>query len=210
MSEPKAEWVFHLSGGRLCLDLANTVSWRAGGRPIERLRRYVDLVSWARRAGLVSDRDARRLADEARRRPGRAARVLGRAVVLREAIYRVFSAIADGRAPASADVAAVNAELAEALGRLRVARHAGRFALRWPADRLALDSVLWPVARSAADLLTSEDLGNLKTCPAGNCGWIFLDTTRNRTRRWCDMRVCGNRAKARRHYDREKARRGST
>ena len=199
-------WRFHLTGGRLCLDLANTVSWRVGGRPIERLTRYLDLVSWARQAGVLTDPEVRRLAAEARRRRHAAARVLKRAQALREAIYRVFSNISQRRAPAAPDLATLNAELADALGRLRLTGTSGAFALEWPGDAAALERVLWPVARSAADLLTSNDLELLKRCPAVDCGWIFLDLTRNRSRRWCKMQVCGNRAKARRSYARRKGR----
>src|SRR5947208_2889605 len=123
----RAHWRFHLTGGRLCLDLANTVSWRAGGRPIDRLPSYPELVSWARQAGVVTDPEARRLVAEAARRPREAGRVLGRARVLRDAIYRVFADRSAGRAPAAADVAAVNRELAEALGRFRIVLEGGRF-----------------------------------------------------------------------------------
>ena len=65
-----------------------------------------------------------------------------------------------------------------------------------------VDSILWPIAQSAADLLTSPDLAAVRMCEAPDCAWLFLDQSRNRSRRWCDMKVCGNRQKARRHYQR--------
>lgn len=198
------EFKFHLSGGRLCLDFANTVSWRSSARPAERLRSYIDLVSWSRQAGLVTAGEARRLGRGAARRSAEAARVLKRAVEGREAIYRIFSRIADGLPPAPADIARLNAQVSGALRRLGVVLKGGGFSWEWKGDPDSLDRMLWPVARSAADLLTSGGLGRLRKCGADNCGWIFLDTTRNRSRRWCDMRVCGNRAKARRHYRRTK------
>ena len=194
-------WRFHLSGGRLCLDLANTVSWRAGGRPIERLERAEDLVRWARQAGIVTAREAGRLVEAVRRDPVQGATALARARGVREAIYRLFAALADGRTPVPADLARINKELSEALRHIRVARRAdGSFTWEWDSKRPPVSGLLWPVARSAADVLTSDDLGRLKKCPSADCGWIFLDTTRNGTRRWCAMTVCGNRAKARRHY----------
>ncbi len=194
-------WRFHVSGGRLCLDLANTVSWRAGGRPIEHLRRAEDLVRWARQTGMVTAREAGRLVEAVRRDPAQGAKALAHARGVREAIYRLFAALADGQTPAPADLARINKALSEALRHIRVARRTdGSFVWEWESERSLLSGLLWPVARSAADVLTSDDLGRLKTCPSADCGWIFLDTTRNGTRRWCDMTVCGNRAKARRYY----------
>jgi predicted RNA-binding Zn ribbon-like protein len=204
MAPPRGAWVFHLSGGRLCLDFANTVSWRRGEQPVERLTTYRDLVAWSRQAGILSGPDADRLAREGRRRPGDAARALRTAIALREPIYRIFWSIAAGGWPRPADVARLNARLHEGLSRLQVVRKAGRFSLEWPATEQALDRMLWPTVRSATDLLTSADLKYLRTCAASNCGWIFLDTSRNRNRRWCDMRVCGNRAKVRRHFERKR------
>jgi predicted RNA-binding Zn ribbon-like protein len=201
----RGEWTFHLSGGRLCLDLANTVSWRASREPIERLARYADLLAWSRQAGVLTEAECRRLAAVAARRPGRGARVLEDARALRETIYRIFTRIADKGAPATADVAQLNGWLSAALGRLRVVPERERFTFDWVAEADALERMLWPAARSAAELLVSNELAYVRTCAADTCGWVFLDTTRNRTRRWCDMKVCGNRAKVRRHYHRRKA-----
>jgi predicted RNA-binding Zn ribbon-like protein len=202
---PPKPWRFHLSGGRLCLDLANTVSWRASGRPIDRLERGEDLVRWARQARIITEREAVRLVAAVRDTPAQGRAALTQARVFREAIYRLFSALADDRAPAGSDLARINAELSEASRHLRVARRPdGTFDWAWEGVPLGLRRILWPVARSAALVLTSDDLGRLKKCPAADCGWIFLDATRNGTRRWCHMTVCGNRAKARRFYARNR------
>ncbi len=198
------EYLFELSGGRLCLDFANTVSGSRTVRPTERLRSYGDLVSWSRQAGVVTDGQAERLLRQAGRRPSDAAAVLERAVALREAIYRVFSAVAAGRAPGPADLAGLNEALAGALARSRLVPAGGRFAWSWADDEAALDPMLGPVTRSAADLLTSDDLGLVRECASDDCTWLFMDTSRNRSRRWCDMRSCGNRAKARRHRERRR------
>src|SRR6266542_5440438 len=101
---PRRPWRFHLSGGRLCLDLANTVSWRASGRPIERLERAEDLVRWGQQARVITRGEAGRLAAAVRHRPVRGATALAQARLVREAVYRVFSALADGQAPEGADV----------------------------------------------------------------------------------------------------------
>jgi predicted RNA-binding Zn ribbon-like protein len=201
---PADRWMFHLSGGRLCLDLANTVSWRRGGQPIERLRDYGDVVAWARQARVLAEREARLLQGEAMRHPSAAARVLARARALREAIYRLFAALARGTAPNAADLAHLDQELNDALRHLHLVQARPGFALAWPTVTGQLGHPLWAVARSAAEVLTSDDLRRLKTCPAANCGWVFLDTTRSGTRRWCDMTVCGSRAKARRYYARHR------
>jgi predicted RNA-binding Zn ribbon-like protein len=203
-------WIFHRSGGSLCLDLANTVSWRRSAEPIERLPTYGDLAEWARQSGIVTAPAARTLEREAARHPAPAARLLARTRALREAIYRVFAGLAAGRPPESADLTLVDREVHDALRALHLSPTRSGFTLAWPLDAgppLALP--LWAAARSAADLLTSVDPRRLKTCPASNCGWIFLDLTKSGTRRWCAMEACGSRAKARSYYARRRSSRGS-
>lgn len=200
---------FELSGGRLCLDFANTLSKRLTSHPKELLASYGDLAAWSRQAGLVTEREAGVLIREAKRRPADAAAVLERATALREAIYRIFSAVA-GEGPAGGgDLATLNAALSEALPLLGIVPKGGSFAWRWTGDGQRLDRMLWPVTRSAADLLTSGELAAVRECEAESCAWLFMDRSRNRSRRWCDMKACGNRAKARRHYERKKAGHGT-
>ena len=198
-------WDF--SGGRLDLDFANTVEDRPGTRPLDGLTSYARLVDWARAAGLLPDGGAERLLAAAAARPSAAAAVLKRAVALREAIYRVFLAVAHRRPPEPTDLAALNAELARSMARARVVPVPadGGFAWGWEADDEELDRMLWPIARSAADLLTSERTSAVRECSARDCSWLFMDTSRNGSRRWCNMQVCGNRAKARRHQQRKRA-----
>jgi len=202
-------WTFHLSGGSACLDLANTVSWRRSRQPIERLNEYLDVVEWARQSRVLTAGDTRGLVREARRRPVTAARVLARTRALREAIYRVASGLAGGRRPRPVDLARLDRELHDALRNLHLTPRRSGAALTWSGRPGQLARPLWIAARSAAAVFTSADVGRLKTCPASNCGWVFLDTTKNGTRRWCDMRVCGNRAKARTFSARQSARRGA-
>lgn len=197
--------VFSFSGGRLCLDFANTVDWRDADEPGDRLIGYPALASWGWQASLLREDDARRLIDEAARRPDDAAATFARAIALREAIYRIFSAVAAARAPAAADLDQLNAALPEALAHARVEAAAGGFTWGWRADAGALDPMLWPVARSAAELLTSDELDRVRECADDDCGWLFMDMSRNRSRRWCSMQACGNRAKARRFYARKQA-----
>lgn len=205
MGRAREKWVFHLSGGRLCLDFVNTVSWRLSDEPRERLSTYRNLLSWAEQARLLTSREAARLAREGRRRPADADRVLRKAIGVRELIHRIFSTIVDGEMPGSTDLARLNRFLSDGLSRLQVTVKGDRFSLEWARESQALDWILWPVVRSAAELLASDHLHHVRKCAASNCGWIFLDTSRNRKRRWCDMRVCGNRSKVHRHYERQVA-----
>ena len=144
---------------------------------------------------------------EARRRPIAAARMLARTRALRETIYRVFSGIAVGTQPNGEDLAHLDRELHEALRNLHLTPTRSGAILAWSRDRGQLVRPLWSAARSAAEVLISDDVRRLKTCPASNCGWVFLDTSKNGTRRWCDMQVCGSRAKARSYYARKSGQR---
>ena len=194
-----------LLGGRLSLDLANTTDWHASDHPVESLTSYSDLVAWSQHVGILTDHRAQRLLKEAARRPVDASAVLERAIALREAIYRIFSAISHGHPPQAADLATFNAELSGALAQSQIVSTAEGFAWDWAGAEDALDGMLWPVVHDAAGLLTSEELDRVGQCADDRCGWLFLDTSRNRSRRWCSMEDCGNRAKARRHYERKRA-----
>lgn len=202
----KAGWTFELLGGRLCLDFANTVSGVRGSDPRDRLGDHATLVDWGRQAGALEEAQARRLAAEGRRRPEEAARVFAEAIRLREAIYAIFLAFAREKEPGAEELAVLNEALGRALAHRRVVRGRSCCTLGWEERPGALDAVLWPVAASAAELLVSgDDLARVRVCGLyedGECGWLFVDQTRSHTRRWCSMKDCGNRAKARRHYHR--------
>ncbi|HWW02078.1 MAG TPA: ABATE domain-containing protein [Candidatus Acidoferrum sp.] len=200
MSDASPTKKFQLIGGDLCLDFTNTVGGKRGVIEREHLKTYADVLSWSRQAGIVDDARAERLAKLAADRPSEAGHVLERAVELRETIYRIFAAIVEGRAAADADLARLNSELASALGRLRVRAGADGFDWRWADDEPLLEHPLGPVARAAAELLTDRARpAHVQRCEGDRCGWLFIDSSKNHSRRWCDMRDCGNRAKVRRH-----------
>jgi predicted RNA-binding Zn ribbon-like protein len=202
---------FGLSALRLCLDFANTLEGRLTSHPQESFRSYGDLLSWGQLAGAVAPEPASRLGREATRRIAEATATLDRAIALREATYRIFSAVAGMRTPEASDLDHLNAVLRDALAALQVTPTADGFVWAWGGKRQELGFVLWPIAQSAAELLTSVDRPAVRECAAPDCGWLFLDTSRNHSRRWCDMKACGNRAKARRHYERNKlVREGTT
>jgi predicted RNA-binding Zn ribbon-like protein len=197
---PAGEWQFHLAGDALCLDFANTVSWRRSSRPIERLASHTDLVAWARQSALISANDALALNRAAAANPLQAARRLAAARRLREVVFRIFAAVSEGRVPDDRDLLCLNAELRSAYAHRRLVREGSRYRWRAVETRPDIVRVLAEVARSAAELLTSADRERVGQCHGADCRWLFVDRTRNRSRRWCDMAVCGNRAKARRHY----------
>lgn len=197
-----------LRGGAACLDFANTVGWRPT-RPVDALGTYEDLIGWARHAGLLSlpqrDRLLWRAAEDG---PG-AAEALTRAVALREAISRLFAGLAHGREIDNGDLATINAVLAEGMARAALVRDSDGFAFRGPVDEDALALPLWMLAESAAHLLISGEWQRVRECPGHDCGWLFLDQTKNGNRRWCDSADCGNRARVRAHYQRRRAEVGS-
>jgi predicted RNA-binding Zn ribbon-like protein len=201
VQDDQAPPTFELSGGVLGLDFANT--WSDRGRPeSEKLRGYPDLLAFARQAGLLTAGEEIRLAARAGEEPQAAGAALALGRELREGLYRIFSAVAASRPPAAADLALLNAALPGALARLRLERRGAGFGWTWAAPAGPLEAPLWPILRSAAELLTSEELKLVRECAASSCTWLFVDRSRNRSRRWCSMETCGNRAKAHRHYRR--------
>jgi predicted RNA-binding Zn ribbon-like protein len=205
MSKPeRSARTIELIGGALCLDFTNTVSTRKEGLSREYLTSYRELVEWSRHARSLGDEEVKFLLQEATHHPDRAAVALEWAIVLRETLYRVFSAIVDNRQPQGADLATMNRALHEALSRLEVVPAADRFAWAWVADEGELDHLLWPIVRSAAQLLTSDELARVCECARDGCDWLFVDTSKNHSRRWCSMAMCGSRVKSRRYYRRKK------
>lgn len=192
-----------LVGGCLCLDFANTLASRPSARPRDRLDSVESLIWWGDRAGVVPSDGVESMLRSASRRKEEAGAVLRRAVVLRGLVRRIFSAIAGGGEPDGRDIQRLNARLSAALAHRRIVPAGGAYRLDWARTETP-EWILWPVTRSAAELLASDTLDRVGTCAADGCEWLFVDRSRNRSRRWCDMSDCGNRAKARRHYRRHR------
>ncbi len=202
-ASPTPQYQFDLSGGALCLDFANTVSWRkAPTQSNDHLRSYEDLVAFAEQARALSPRQAGELRSHAHRHGSAAQRTLKTAIAYREILYRAFSALAEGKPTAFVELEQINDLALEALSHRRLARADGLYRWEWQWNEDSLGSILWPIAQSAAGLLIAPELAKVRMCKAPDCAWLFLDQSRNRSRRWCDMKVCGNRQKARRHYRR--------
>lgn len=189
-------------GGDPALDLVNTVDWTSRGPEEERLRTYEQVTRWAEGAGMLGAASGRRLRRVAADRPRAAAAAVEYVHRTRETLHELFGAIARGGAPGPA-LPRFNQLLAEALERLELApgaggRGAGGFAWRWRGEESDLRAVIWPVIWSAADLLRSDEVGNVRICDGDDCGWMYVDRSRNGLRRWCQMRTCGTREKTRR------------
>jgi predicted RNA-binding Zn ribbon-like protein len=195
---------FELIAGHLALDFVNTVDWRADpARRHDLVGSVDDLVAWARLAGIVATADARTLTTAAARQPRAAGRALRRARLLREVLARIFEAGGRPARPAARDVRLFNAFLGAALRRRRLELRGASYHWTWQhADDAGFDRVLFPIVLAATELLTSPARVKIRVCAASDCGWLFLDTSRNGARRWCAMESCGNRAKARRFYQR--------
>jgi predicted RNA-binding Zn ribbon-like protein len=191
-----------ISGVRdeLCLDYANTRSWRGSATPTERLNDLGDLLGWIERSAGVSGRALRETKTWTREHPAKAALLFDEAIATREAVYRIFSALADGEAVRDQDFAALRQAIAETPARRELVRSDGTFG--WRIDEFApsVAHLLAPVLWSAADLMLKIGRRRVRRCANDQCLWLFVDESKSGTRRWCDMASCGNRAKARRHY----------
>lgn len=195
-SSPK----FEIIGGESCLDLANTVGHRRRSKPIDHLRSYDDLLEWSIQAGIITRARARELRRAAPRHPHRVADIFKRSLGLREAIYSIFSGVASGKNAPPAALEILNNELIEAMRNARIVSKTARgFDWQLPPEVCGLFYPLQAVTRSAAELLTSRHLKEVRECANDACGWLFLDETRNHSRLWCEMRVCGNRSKQARY-----------
>jgi len=196
-SEPDYLWDF--CGGHLAVDFTNTVGSR-GSTPQEHFTTYGDILSWADARGVLPPAEVRRLHAIADRNPTQAHEAVLVVRSLRESLYQVLSAAAAGRTPPRADLARTNTHVEMAYSRAHLTPRAGRLALSFDdaAPRSLTAPVTTPVVHAAIDLLTSDAAARIRTCADDTCAWLFVDATRSGTRRWCDMKVCGNRNKVRR------------
>jgi predicted RNA-binding Zn ribbon-like protein len=204
MEQPVEVDKFDLEVGVLCLDFANTVDWHASEDPQDRLDGYDDLILWGEAAEILSKEQADHLRQLAAEQPASASIAFSEAVRLREGIYRIFVDLSEQKNVNGDDLAILNSVLSRAMAHLKISAVDDAFDWAWVEGGDALDQVLWPVARSAGELLTSDELDRVRQCADDRgCGYLFIDTSRNRSRRWCSMETCGNRAKARRFYERQ-------
>src|SRR6266487_1368835 len=181
----KEEQIFDLTGGLLCLDFANTLDNRTDVHPQELLNSYNDLVSWSQQAQVLTEQEAQRLLEKAARRLSEASRVLKRAVAIREVIFRIFKQVAEDESPEDEDLVTLSAAVADAQHHAQIVPKAAGFIWDWTGK--------------------ADDLDTVRVCASDSCDWLFIDTSKNHSRRWCNMKSCGNREKARRFYTRKKS-----
>ncbi len=197
MEKNRSVATMRIVGGHPGLDLANTVDCRHSRFGPDLLAAYGDLLEWAERVGLLSAEAAAQLRRRATEAPGEADAALAQVKRLREAIYRVFSAITAGVGPPPPDLKLIEGEARRAQAGRRLARSGTGYVWVWPDGDF--DTVVRRLAYEAADLLTAPQLSRVKECFGRNCGWLFLDTSRNGSRRWCSEETCGIPARVSRH-----------
>jgi predicted RNA-binding Zn ribbon-like protein len=185
----------------LCLTFANTRYWRGSASPTEVLHDPDDLLRWAGTAERLPPPMIGRFSVHWRKHPNLAAASFTDAIDLRETIFCCVAATAAGRLPSAEDLTALNAALATTLPRQRL--RPGGWEIGVPS--LSVGALLAPTLWSAAELLVRTPLPRLRQCANPECGWLFLDNSKSGNRRWCSMSACGNRAKAHRHYLRQKS-----
>ena len=194
------EWI----GGQVALDFTNTVTWRRDGVDRERLRSYADLLKWSGQAGLLQTATVVALQKAARARPKAAAAAHRDALRARAALHALFVALATGRRTPADVLASLNTWIRGAMTHLALRSDGHRVSVGWDAVG-RLDRPLWPLLKATVDLLTSSEVSHLRLCANPECGWVFIDRSRKGNRRWCSMRECGSRAKARAYYHRQRS-----
>lgn len=203
MNQPQNWHRLKLVGGQACLDFVNTVDRDGNRYSQDWLRNAIDLIGWAQHIGLLSAAQAASLLIQVKQQPERAETVFDRAIQLREALYRIFSTIAAQKSQKADDLEFLNTLLSEMQRHRYLVATGSSFVWEWTQTN-QLEFILWQIVEATANLLTSTDYTRIRECAGVGCGWVFLDFSRNRSRRWCDMEDCGNRAKAHRHYDRKR------
>ena len=193
-----------LRGGHPSLDFANTVDSRRDRWGPDVLVVYGDLLAWAERTGVLSPVEAGRIAKQAAADPGAAEAALVQAKELREAIYDAFSALAADREAPEISLDILCGLVLEAQCARRLTSAKGTVAWIW-SDTLDLHTAAHRLAVAAADLLTRPEASRVKECLGRNCGWLFLDTSRNGSRRWCSDAVCGSLARVTKHRSKGRA-----
>jgi predicted RNA-binding Zn ribbon-like protein len=192
-----------LKSGHPVLEFTNTVSNHASEHPGEKLFNYEDLLAWTGKVGLLHEEQLQRLKRKAATQPKESTAIFANSLELRESVYRIFVAKTKGKSPAEEDLTILNTLLTRLTSRAQIVYHSGRFDWEWNFDESALEAPLWVIVLSAVDLMTSEHVKWLGQCAdEEGCGWLFVDTSKNHSRRWCDINDCGNRAKQRRYQQR--------
>jgi predicted RNA-binding Zn ribbon-like protein len=195
---------FELIAGALCLDFVNTLDDRFSSEPKELLKSYLDLARFGEDTGILSELQVDHLMTKSMQYPEGAHSALESAIRMREAMYEVFWALVQKKPVPRAPLMILNGYVKDAAQHMNVVSRDGHFEWEFDSTDSDFDAPLWPIARSAADLLASEQVHFVRACASKTCEWLFLDESKNHRRRWCDMTKCGNRAKVKSFYTRQK------
>ncbi|MFZ0950835.1 MAG: CGNR zinc finger domain-containing protein [Candidatus Sulfotelmatobacter sp.] len=200
--------------GNVCLDFINTLDNRPSGQPKELLKSFYELARFGEDTGILTPAELDFFYERVHLMPDEAQEAMRRARNLREALYDIFSAVLNKQIAPQLAMDRLNTNLHDAalhswlvqpkVADRKIPRDDGRLEWRLEPMTSSLSAMLRPIARAAADLLTSSDLALVRTCASPTCQWFFLDTSKNHHRRWCSMKQCGNRAKVRRFYAKKK------
>jgi predicted RNA-binding Zn ribbon-like protein len=203
MPKPKKMMDIRLDGGSLCLDFANTVHDRSTPQPEDYLRSFDDLLDWLALTKSLPQVVVGHMRRGAVATPRHAGQVFKAAIAFRELLYRVFSSIAGGDEIRAKDLLALNMYIGETMGNIQLQREGKTIVTTWDYRKGGLEKTLWPLTKSAMDLLLEGNLDRIKQCP--RCFWLFNDTSKNGRRRWCSMETCGSIDKSLRYYYRQKS-----
>ena len=188
-------------GGALCLDFVNTINSRLMPEH-DYLANYSDLVAWANKVEILSPTQKNLLLRRAKQHVADSEKSLLAARALRDLLYRLFSNAAKGFEPTRNDMISFVRSYGESITHGQLIKKGKSYITTWKVEE-TFDAFLWPIVHSAGELLLSDDLGQVNECPG--CGWLFLDTSKNQSRRWCSMNTCGARDKMRRYHKRKQA-----
>lgn len=203
MSKKRSIQTLSVDGNCLCFNFINTVHSRAEGEePFEYLSSYTKVIKWCRRLEVMEPNRIQVLSDYAEDHPQKAKKALREMLEAREMLYQFFSRIAAGQEVGKAELEVFNKQLSLALTKLRFVAEDKDLQLSWEDEPADLKEPLWRVMKSGYDILTEESFERIKECEA--CGWVFLDQSKNKSRRWCNMQTCGSIHKAKKYYHRKK------
>ncbi len=203
-TKKRQEPSFELIAGNIALDFINTLDDRPSGDTTELLEEYRDLVRFGAESGVPIAKQADELSKRYSRMAGEAEHALRRARKLREALHEIFFASIHKKIAAQAAIDLLNVELQDAARHSRLMQRGRVWERRFDELESSFDAMLWPITEAAANLLVSSDLALVRACSSPTCRWFFLDTSKNHHRRWCSMKLCGNRTKVRRFYAKQK------
>jgi predicted RNA-binding Zn ribbon-like protein len=204
------KWKF--VAGSICLNFTNTVGgrvWHDENNLLDykiltdKLESFEDLIDWGKEIGFLNEASVKKINLFASQNEKAVKKIFQRAVALRESIYKIFISLTENKEPSHEDIDLLNSECAAAREKQKLYYDSNKFKWNFELQDTEQESIIWYVSLSAVELLVSEQLKRVKQCPGDNCGWLFLDSSKNGSRQWCDMKDCGNVAKVRRYRERQ-------